>query len=271
MIDFNIPIILAYEFLEKDYTYWGNFVYLFIVFGAITFLRYLFLSKLYIISVYDKVKAINLNRILSDLSSSEQRNKEIMWSGISSILFGIIGVIMIIVWQMGYTQLYTDIHQYPLWYIPLSILGSLFIHETYYYWLHRWLHLPSVYRLIHKTHHDSISTSVWTSFSFHPIESLLQAIIIPVIVLLIPLHIFVLIFLLVLMTLSAIINHAGVEIFPSGANHHWFWRHLIGATHHDQHHRKFVYNYGLYFTFWDKIMKTETEDYDEYFNQKTSK
>ena len=48
------------------------------------------------------------------------------------------------------------------------------IHETYYYWLHRWMHLPHIYKYVHKAHHESLTTTAWTSFSFHPIESFLQ-------------------------------------------------------------------------------------------------
>jgi sterol desaturase/sphingolipid hydroxylase (fatty acid hydroxylase superfamily) len=46
----------------------------------------------------------------------------------------------------------------------------------------------------------------------------------------------------------------------------WF----IGATHHALHHKQFRYNYGLYFTFWDKTSKTESPLYDTLFNDKTS-
>jgi len=65
---------------------------------------------------------------------------------------------------------------------------------------------------------------------------------------------------LLIMTISATINHAGVEIYPSGKYGKWFGHWIIGATHHDQHHRKFNYNFGLYFTFWDKWMGTESPE-----------
>ena len=257
----------SFEFLTKDYFLLQNFLYLFLVFSVITFLRYIVLSKIYITHVYDKIASLQPQRILSKICPTDQRNKEILWSGISSFIFGIIGVVMIMMWQYGYTNIYSQWSDYPLWYIPVSAIVAFLIHETYYYWLHRWLHHPKIYRYIHKIHHDSIDTSVWTSFSFHPIESILQALIIPLIAILIPLHIYVLMVLLVIMTISAIINHAGVEIFPSYAHQHPIWKQFIGATHHDLHHRRFVYNYGLYFTFWDRWMDTEVEQYDQIFEQ----
>ena len=52
------------------------------------------------------------------------------------------------------------------------------------------------------------------------------------------------------------LNHAGVEIYPSNKFGKLFQKYVIGATHHDVHHTKFNYNYGLYFTFWDRIFNT---------------
>jgi len=177
---------------------------------------------------------------------------------------------MIMAWQQGYTAVYTSWSDYPLWYIPLSFIGALFVHETYYYWLHRWLHLPSIYRFVHKTHHNSVNTSVWTSFSFHPVESILQAIIIPLMVLIVPMHLSVLVILLLLMTMSAIMNHAGVEIFPAAWLDHKVMKYFIGSTHHDIHHRRFTKNYGLYFTFWDRWMGTESDEFYEKYKKATS-
>jgi len=251
------------SFLERDYTIPGEFIYLFLVFSVIIFIRYIVMSGLYQKLIYDRLARLIPRRIISPKYPKDQQVREIIWSGISSILFGIIGVLMIMAWQKGYTAIYTEWSAYPIWYIPLSFIGALFVHETYYYWIHRWLHHPKIYRYIHKIHHDSISTSVWTSFSFHPIESVLQAIIIPVMVFIVPMHLSVMIILLMIMTLSAIINHAGVEIYPASWRNNALMRWLIGSTHHDLHHRRFTKNYGLYFTFWDIWMDTESEEFDK--------
>jgi len=121
------------------------------------------------------------------------------------------------------------------------------------------MHLPKVYKYLHLIHHKSIHTSVLTSFAFHPLETIFQAVFLPIIIVLLPLHVYALIGAILIMTFSATINHAGVEIYPSGKLGLWFRKWFIGATHHDFHHRKFNYNFGLYFTFWDKLMKTEFE------------
>lgn len=200
-----------------------------------------------------------------------QDRREISWSVLTSLIFTSIGLLMILAHQGGFTKVYTDVNTHPLWWLPVSVLIVLFIHETYYYWLHRWMHRPGVYRWVHKTHHDSITTSPWTAFSFHPTESTLQAIVIPALTFVLPLHISAVCLLLLIMTVSSAINHLNTEIYPRDFDRHWLGRWLIGATHHSLHHSQFRFNYGLYFTFWDKWMKTESPDFHRLFAQKTKK
>ncbi len=42
--------------------------------------------------------------------------------------------------------------------------------------------------------------------------------------------------------------HDGAEVYDGTI--------LNGAAHHTIHHTKFNFNYGQYFTFWDRIMGT---------------
>ena len=196
---------------------------------------------------------------------------EIGWSFVTSVLFALAGGLLLLAWQKGYTRIYFDWKTYPLAWFPVSILLVLFLHETYYYWLHRWMHRPKIYRLVHKVHHDSITTSAWTSFSFHPIESAFQAIFIPATAFLLPLHAYAIGIVLTIMTITSAINHLNTELYPQDFHRHWFGRWWIGATHHSLHHSQFRYNYGLYFTFWDKWMRTESPDFVRLFQKRTQR
>lgn len=195
-----------------------------------------------------------------------QLKKELKWSTISSIIFAFFGTIAILLWQNGLSKVYLNVRDYPIWYLPVSLLILLFIHETYYYWLHRWMHLPKVFRIVHKVHHESNISSPFTAFSFHPLEGLTQAIFLPLLILILPLHIYVILVSLIIMTISSFINHLDIELFPKNFNRHFIGKWLIGATHHSLHHSQFKYNYGLYFTFWDRIKKTESDKYDHLFD-----
>lgn len=227
----------------------------------IIFIRFLIVSGAYHYTFFILLRKKFDKRILDHTPlKKKQLFKELYWSAISGLIFAFFAISIYLLWSMGFTAIYLDINAYPLWYLPIGVFITLFIQDTYYYWIHRWMHKPSVYRYIHKIHHKSVHTSVFTAFSFHPFETVLQAVILPIIVLFIPLHFYAFLFTLLVMTISATINHAGVEIYPSGKYGKWFGKWVIGATHHDKHHRKFNYNFGLYFTFWDKWMGTESSE-----------
>lgn len=200
-----------------------------------------------------------------------QFRKEITRSTVTSVLFGFSGALLLWMWQQGYARIYEDPRAYPLWWLPLSLLIALALQETYYYWLHRWMHIPSIYRIVHEWHHESHIASPWTAFSFHPLEGLIQAIFLPLILLFLPMNVWVLVFMLLVMSFSSVINHLDIEIYP-----YWFarvpvLRTLIGATHHALHHKQFKYNYGLYFTWWDDWMKTESPHYGKTFSETSAK
>ncbi|MCK0125758.1 sterol desaturase family protein [Gelidibacter sp. F2691] len=156
------------------------------------------------------------------------------------------------------TAIYLDPLTYGIWYLPLSLFLVLAVHETYYYWVHRAMHLKRFYKTVHKVHHQSLSTTPWTAFSFHPWESILEALILPLILVILPVNIYVLFVYLMFMTFSGVINHLDIEIYPDFFRKSAFGKLWIDATHHHYPHKEFNTNYGLYFTFWDKIMGTES-------------
>lgn len=209
-------------------------------------------------------------KISSRRYSKGQFKKEIKWSTVTASIFGLAGALTLLLWQKGFTRVYTDGEAYAWWWMPVSLVLAMLLHETYYYWLHRWMHQPRIFGLVHKVHHDSNITSPWTAFSFHPLEGLLQAIFLPVLLLFLPMHLYVLVVYLTVMTLSSVVNHLDIEIYPKKFHTHFLGRWLIGATHHALHHRQFKFNYGLYFTFWDKWKKTESPLYQKLFDEKTN-
>ncbi|MDT0643497.1 sterol desaturase family protein [Zunongwangia sp. F363] len=229
-----------------------------LIFFVAVLSRYLMAAGLFYYYYYVKHSA-KYDRLSSRKLRKGQLKKEIYWSVWSSAIFAFSGAILYWLWQNGFTAIYLDISAYGLWYMPVSLAIILFLHETYYYWVHRWMHHPRVFRKVHKVHHDSFTPTPWTSFSFHPWESVLEAIILPLILLFIPVNIYVLGFYLLLMTLSSVVNHLDIEIYPKRFQQSKIGKQFIGATHHHYHHTEFKTNYGLYFTFWDRWMNTESE------------
>ncbi len=234
--------------------------------------RYFLLSglfyKIFYVWQHNKWKSRKINSRDYDRG---QFKKEIIRSNITAILFGISGAFLLLLWQKGYTKLYEDIQEYPIWWMPVSLLIALALQETYYYWLHRWMHLPKIFRTVHKWHHDSHIASPWTAFSFHPVEGLIQAIFLPLLLLFLPMNLYVLVIMLTIMSVSSVINHLDIEIYPKPFTKNFFGKWIIGATHHSLHHKQYKYNFGLYFTWWDKIKKTESPAHAELFQEMSSK
>jgi Delta7-sterol 5-desaturase len=196
-------------------------------------------------------------KIFSKKYIRNQLRRDLTFRFTSLFIFAISGSLLSYLVQQGYTRMYFDMGAMGWWYLPVSLIALLGLHETYYYWLHRWMHLPKVYQLVHKVHHDSHITSPGSAFLFHPLEALTQAAFLPLVLLFVPAHPVTIVFLLVIMTASGFITHYGFEIYPEKFYRHYIGKWLMGARHHARHQKQYQYNFGLYFTLWDKWKKTE--------------
>ena len=159
--------------------------------------------------------------------------------------------------EHGWTRIYTDVRAYPLWWLPVSFVACLAIHDTWFYWTHRLMHAPWLFRTIHAVHHDSRPPTAWAAMSFHPWEALTGTFVIPALVFILPLHAGVVLAVLLVMTVMGVTNHMGWELFSPRLVHGPAGNWLITATHHQLHHERYRYNYGLYFRFWDRVCGTD--------------
>jgi lathosterol oxidase len=187
-----------------------------------------------------------------------QIRREITWSLLSAAIYGIPAGVIAWGWsQRGWTLIYSEWQAFPLWYLPLSLFAYLFAHDTWFYWTHRWMHQPRIFRAAHAVHHASRPPTAWAAMSFHPLEALTGAIVIPLLVFLIPIHIAMLGTVLTIMTIMGVTNHMGWEMFPRKLVHSPLGNWLISASHHQRHHEQYTCNYGLYFRFWDRLCGTD--------------
>jgi len=187
-----------------------------------------------------------------------QIRREIGWSLASAAIYGIPAGVVAWGWQeRGWTLIYTEWSAWPLWWLPVSVLLYLLAHDAWFYWTHRWMHAPRPFRIAHAVHHASRPPTAWAAMSFHPIEALTGAVVIPSLVFLIPIHVAMLGLVLAIMTFMGVTNHMGWEVFPrvlvQGSAGRW----LITASHHQRHHEQYRCNYGLYFRFWDRLCGTD--------------
>ena len=189
---------------------------------------------------------------------NQQIRREIGWSLASAAIYGIPAGIVAWGWQQhGWTRIYTDLGNYSLWYLPVSLLAYLFAHDSWFYWTHRLMHRPRPFRIAHAVHHASRPPTAWAAMSFHPLEALTGAVVIPALVFLIPIHVAVLGLVLTIMTIMGITNHMGWEMFPRALVHSRLGGWLITASHHQRHHESYQCNFGLYFRIWDRLCGTD--------------
>ena len=107
----------------------------------------------------------------------------------------------------GVDSNYSDAGEYPLGWLPVSVLVYLLLHDKWFYWTHRWMHRPKPFKLAHAVHHASRPPPAWAAMSFHPVEALTGAVVIPALVLTIPIHYGALLAVLSTMTLMASPNY----------------------------------------------------------------
>jgi sterol desaturase/sphingolipid hydroxylase (fatty acid hydroxylase superfamily) len=169
--------------------------------------------------------------------------------------------------RVGVLRKYDDVAQYGWAWFWLSVPAALILHDAYFYWAHRAMHHPKIYKWCHLAHHRSHNPTPFTAYSFAPAEAAVQYLFVPLMLVFLPVHGTALAIILLVMIFKNATGHCGYELFPGGMLRNPFLRQLTTVTHHDMHHERANGNYGFYFTWWDKWMGTEHRDYAARFEQ----
>ena len=174
--------------------------------------------------------------------------------------------LMIYLSTQGYTQVYTDFSDHHPFFGIAGFFILLIIDDTWFYWCHRLLHHPAVFRRVHYVHHKSVDVNPFTSLSFHWLEAcLLSGWIIPA-AFFVPMYAPVLLAVQLWGALDNVKSHLGYEFYPSNFNKSWL-RFLTSSTHHNMHHSKFNGNYGVHFRLWDRLLGTEFKNYEAEYDK----
>ncbi|MEL6219176.1 MAG: sterol desaturase family protein [Pseudomonadota bacterium] len=128
------------------------------------------------------------------------------------------------------------------WFILIPMWSSF-----HFYWVHRALHWPPLYRLAHSLHHRNVNVGPWSGISMHPIEHALfyTNFLIHLVVPSSPLHV---LYHGYIQSIHPVFSHSGFEQLRIADKD----RAKMGVFFHQLHHRYFECNYGTVEMPWDR-------------------
>ncbi len=234
----------------------------------VIFLRYLILAAIaFLIFYVFRKESWRFKRIQSRFPRVDDYRREVLYSISTAVIFAAIGYAVFATPFARYTQVYHRIGDHGFLYFWFSIGLTVVFHDTYFYWTHWLMHRKSIFPWVHKVHHLSTNPSPWAAMAFHPLEAVVEALVIVFAAFIFPLHPLAIgIFLLFMMAYN-VYGHLGYELYPRGFSRSAVGRWINTSVNHNLHHQHFHGNYGLYFLFWDRLMGTLQPDYDDQFDE----
>lgn len=204
-------------------------------------------------------------KIRKDSPKRDQMVREFWASLRTSAVFAVGGIVSIMGSKAGIMKAYDDPAEFGWGYFWLSLVALIVLHDAWFYFTHRLIHDPRLFRRCHRLHHKSHNPSPFAAYSFDVGEAAINAAFVPLALLVLPVSQPAILLFLTHMIVRNVVGHSGYELFPAWRNGRPVFDWLTSVTHHDLHHAQAGWNYGLYFTFWDRVMKTEHPLYHEKF------
>jgi sterol desaturase/sphingolipid hydroxylase (fatty acid hydroxylase superfamily) len=143
----------------------------------------------------------------------------------------------------------------------LHFLFFILCEDISFYWTHRLLHHNSIYKYVHRLHHEYKVPIGLASQHTHPIEFLFSNALtsnLGPLLLQKHTHLSTVVMWIILRTLGTISGHCGYSFFWDPLDMLPF---STTSEHHNYHHLNFKGNYVSYFIFWDLIGKTMNPAY----------
>lgn len=236
---------------------------------AIISLRYFIIAGLAFLICYVLLrKKIAYQKIQLRFPATKDYRREIIFSLITMIIFSAVPFFFLGNQSIkATTNFYSDIDEHSRWYFWLAFPLMLLMHDAYFYFTHRLMHHPRLFKWFHLLHHKSTNPSPWAAFAFSPLEALVEIGILVLFLYTIPVMRYHLFFFFLFMMLYNVYGHLGWELYPKNFQRSVIGRWINTSINHNQHHQYFKGNYGLYFLWWDRWFGTLREDYETSFDE----
>jgi Delta7-sterol 5-desaturase len=209
------------------------------------------------------------HRLIAGWPAAHDILRELSYSLSTTLVFASLGMGVFAMLISGHVVIYRDPGRYGWLWLFASLPAMILWHDVYFYWTHRLLHTPWLLRRVHHVHHRSRNPSPWAAYAFHPVEAIINGLVVPLALMIVPLHGGVIFLFGIHQILRNAHGHAAVEIMPRRFARHRLWGRFTTTTHHHLHHETARGNYGLWFTWWDRWCGTELAEYLPRFEKAT--
>lgn len=234
ILEFNLWIIFL-----------GTFLFFSLLYFVASFLG-LFFSH-FILPLVKLGKPIDLRPL-----TWKQQWKEITYSLVSIVVFGLLGVltkllidykIITVIWEVNWLL------------FPIEIILLFLWNELHFYIIHRLLHTKWLYRKVHVIHHRSIPPTPFSTYSFHYLEALMLGSVMIMAMLMYSFSFLALVLLPIMSILLNVMGHFNYDIFPNKSLEHI----LSFSRRHSLHHSDVNGNFGFLLPHFDQLLKTHID------------
>lgn len=176
-----------------------------------------------------------------------QVRREWRQSALSILIFGV-GILL--PWWMvkvGWAEIHPN--NQPLR-VGIELVALVLWNDLHFYAVHRLLHHPKLLHAVHAAHHQSVVTTPWSTYAFHPVEAMLlgSVLLLPMVVW--PFTLASLMLLPIVSLTYNVVGHCNYRALPKR------WRWLSNAQDHHLHHACHRGNFGFLTTFMDASFGT---------------
>ncbi|MDF2440649.1 MAG: hypothetical protein JWN98_1633, partial [Abditibacteriota bacterium] len=173
--------------------------------------RYFVIAGLAFLAFFVLFKARYASRRIQEMApQNKDYQREIGYSILTILIFSAVPAFVLSNPVIApHTTYYSDISRHGLFYFWAAYPLMAVMHDTYFYWTHRLMHHPKLFKVFHLVHHRSVNPSPWAAYSFHPLEALVEVGIVVIFLFTIPIHTLHLLFFFLFMIIYNVYGHLG--------------------------------------------------------------
>jgi sterol desaturase/sphingolipid hydroxylase (fatty acid hydroxylase superfamily) len=204
---------------------------------------------------------LRARKIREETPPSRQLLTELMFSLRSMAVFATVGVLMTLMYRAGLYPLAGIADTWgPVWF-AVSLVAGIMGLDAWFYWSHRLMHDPRLFRRFHRRHHRSNNPSPFTAYSFDIPEALVLIGFVVVWPMVFPMPSHAMQWVMLYQIVTNTLLHSGYELMPARRDGRPMLDFIVTTTHHDLHHAQAGWNYAAWFTWWDRWFGTEHPEY----------